>query len=125
MYVAVGDVVRVPKFPVWHYGVITRADHWAIEVTHASPRIGYAATTSWVDFAEGQSAEVVVRPSDPWSVVERARSWVGEPYRLFTSNCEHLVNYALDGRPRSGQVAVGVFALLAVAMGGAWASARA
>jgi len=115
MVVRAGDVVRVPKFPVWHYGVVTYADQWSVEVTHASPRIGYAATTSWEDFADGQTVEVVARPDDPWDVVERALSWVGEPYRLFTANCEHLVTHARDGRPRSGQVAFGVLAFLAAA----------
>ena len=39
------------------------------------------------------------------AAVERARSRLGENrYRLWTNNCEHFVEWALGGTPRSAQV---------------------
>lgn len=59
-------------------------------------------------FAAGRGWQVKpwARPqfSGP-SAVERARSRLGENrYRLWSNNCEHLVEWALGGTPRSVQV---------------------
>jgi Lecithin retinol acyltransferase len=58
-------------------------------------------------FAHGHSIRVRydLRRFDPATVVERARSRLGESrYRILTNNCEHLCAWALRNEPRSMQV---------------------
>jgi hypothetical protein len=58
-------------------------------------------------FAHGHSIRVRcdLRRFDPSTVVERARSRLGEhSYRILTNNCEHLCAWALRNEPRSMQV---------------------
>ena len=51
-------------------------------------------------------------------IVERARSRIGENgYSVFSNNCEHFCNWAIDGSHDSQQVSVG--ALLSAPVGGA------
>ena len=58
-------------------------------------------------FAHGHNVRVRCdqRRFDPRTVVERARSRLGErSYRILTNNCEHFCAWALHGESRSSQV---------------------
>lgn len=59
-------------------------------------------------FCAGHGYQVVAHPAPHFSgadVAARARSRVGEDaYRLLTNNCEHLVNWCIDGAHRSLQI---------------------
>jgi HRAS-like suppressor 3 len=63
---------------------------------------------SLAQFTRGRGLEVVAAGAaryDGESAVARARSRLGEDrYRLWSNNCEHFVNWALNGTPRSAQV---------------------
>ncbi len=59
-------------------------------------------------FAAGKPWQAKPVPAPAYAgvqAVERARSRLGEnDYRLWSNNCEHFVEWALHGTPRSAQV---------------------
>lgn len=59
-------------------------------------------------FAGGRGWHVQPRVAPAFAgsaAVERARSRLGEDrYSIWTNNCEHFVEWAIDGTPRSAQV---------------------
>ena len=59
-------------------------------------------------FAGGKSWQVKPVPAPAFAgahAVERARSRLGEnDYSVWSNNCEHFVEWALNGTPRSAQV---------------------
>lgn len=60
------------------------------------------------EFSKGRSIEVVEHPDRRYShdeTVERAKSRLMESdYNLAFQNCEHFVNWCIDGKAKSGQV---------------------
>lgn len=104
-----GWVVGVPVrayrvLPVQHVGLLTDArDRFGHPlVIHASPHLGGVVETELAEFclkARG-TPYLVGYPSelDPEEVLERARERLGQPYRFWKSNCEHLV-WAAHGLP--------------------------
>lgn len=71
-------------------------------------RRGPVEEVSLARFARGRGARVQDHPAPAFagaSAVARARSRLGENrYRFWTNNCEHFVQWALHGTPRSSQV---------------------
>ena len=120
-YGPVGAVVTSQKDFVTHPGVLSdRFDSRGYQtVVHNSPRVRGVAETSMEHFASNGTfwiREVPTSRDEGHRIVARARQWLGRPYNLFTSNCEHLVEYACRGVPASPQlqVAVGATAFLAL-----------
>ncbi|WP_088278353.1 lecithin retinol acyltransferase family protein [Ideonella sp. A 288] len=112
-----------------HHGLYAgdgRVIHYA--GLHRFVRRGPVEEVSLERFARGRGWQVKAwtAPAFPGpAAVERARSRIGEDrYRLWTNNCEHFVEWALGGTPRSAQVeawtrwARGGFAVLAGWLGG-------
>lgn len=71
-------------------------------------RRGPVEEVSLEQFAGGRDWQVKSRATPAFvgtAAVERARGRLGENrYSLWTNNCEHLVEWAIAGRPRSAQV---------------------
>lgn len=71
-------------------------------------RRGPVEEVSLARFARGRAVHVHPHAAPAFAgvaAVQRARSRLGEDrYRFWTNNCEHLVQWALNGTPRSSQV---------------------
>lgn len=102
----VGDVLKIKKGPVWHYGVVIDQ----FNVVHASKKFGKVVCHSVMEFADGQKPinEGFIGPLNSIQVVKNAKSLLGRPYRLFSDNCEHLINQVHGLGKHSKQVAVGI-----------------
>lgn len=122
-----GEVVAVDAGPLGlfqHVGIVTEFG----TVISNSKRSGCVAEESLSEFSCGRLVRSLGYPGGlpPYQVVCRARSQIGEPWSLFSSNCEHLVNYAHGLERRSPQLEQATVALLLVTIvGAALARARA
>jgi hypothetical protein len=71
-------------------------------------RRGPVEEVSLARFARGRAVHAQPHAAPAFAglaAVQRARSRLGEDrYRFWTNNCEHLVQWALHGTPRSSQV---------------------
>lgn len=105
-----GTVVSIPTFLVYrHKGIIS--DRWyngKPMIISNSARAGGTYEEPWDVFAEGHIVTVESYPSDlpNHEVVNRARSFVGTQYDLFSWNCEHLVTVSHGLKSQSPQVAI-------------------
>ncbi len=114
-----GAVISVSHGLYRHKGVVTST--WPrIMVIHASKARGHVVEEPLEDFAEGRSILVENTP-ELWqgqTIVDRARTRLGQRYVLSKFNCEDLVTFALGHEPHSAQLAgwilVGLLGLLVV-----------
>lgn len=111
-----GTILKIWLNGYWHKGILL-ADG---RVLHASKRAGRVLINSLAEFADSRRIYEEGYPGNLPSeaVVHRARRLIGQPYRLFSDNCEHLVTQA-HGLPKQSQqvrkwVAVAAISLLAV-----------
>jgi hypothetical protein len=59
------------------------------------------------EFADGRRVDYVWVPDSPEqqdAVLNRAYSQLGQPYKLFSANCEHFVSWVVTGVPDSPQL---------------------
>ncbi len=113
--------VRSSRFPVIkHFGVVDWQldDNGQPSMWH-SQKSDVLRCTNYLYFSSGQPCEVLWIPQSREQqtyVIERLRSKTGLPWNLAQANCEQVVRWALEGRPRSKQLEVGfamtLFALL-------------
>ncbi len=93
-----------------HYGICTGpgldGEPWFV---HATIDDGVVSTTR-KGFAGNRSIQVEVRaePDEADAIVGKAWAQVGQPYKLFASNCEHVARLAATGRKESKQLQAGV-----------------
>lgn len=84
-----------------HYGIVSGFDR----VISASRKLGKVVETTVEQFADGQ--QVLVHgyrgQLSAATVIQRARSKLGEPYDVFKLNCERLVNWTHGFKPQSPQ----------------------
>lgn len=114
-----GAVVSVPELFYRHYGI----DIGDGTVIHASKKKGKVVREAMSAFAEGKPVRYHGLPGTLSSeqVIERVAQLIGEPYRLMSDNCEHLVTHAHGLKRQSPQIkkvvitAVVLFAALMVA----------
>ena len=112
--VPIGGVVAAEVMTPWgrvhHKGIVS--DRYGSDgqpmILHASDRFGYVVETEAADFAlratgpvyfVGYAGEV-----PPDEVLRRARSRLGEKYRLLKNNCEHFVSGVHGLEPTSPQL---------------------
>ena len=113
-----GRIRRVPiaEWPgFWHWGI----EGWRRDVNGQptmwhSPKGGAVRCTTYEDFSRGQVSEILWTPEtheQQVSVLDRIKSIQGLPWHLTAANCEQVVRWAVDGKPRSEQLEhVGLFA---------------
>ena len=94
-----GDVVRRPKGPVTHVGIVL--DNGM--VLHNSPSRGEHVSTL-AEFSRGRPVSVErLGTSERLRLLARAGSQ-GQRYDLLRNNCEHTYYRSREGRPRSPQL---------------------
>jgi hypothetical protein len=93
-----------------HYGICTGlgpdGEPWFV---HATIDDGVVSTTR-KGFAGKRPIHIEVRaePDAAEVIVGKAWAQLGQPYRLFASNCEHVARLAATGRRESKQLQAGV-----------------
>lgn len=117
----IGDHLSSPRKLYTHHGIYLGYN----EVIHYSGFASEMSTgaieiTTLEKFCQGNGAKVIKHEDRRWNVqetIERAFGRLGEDwYNLLANNCEHFVNWCIEGSHRSPQVerAVG-FTLSAIA----------
>jgi hypothetical protein len=104
-----GEHLRVFRGVYFHHG-LSIGD--GLVIHYASDRSGdddcRVRCVSLKEFAQGASVDVLAHPDrvfGPARSVARARSRLGEAsYSLVFNNCEHFVNWCIEGESRSRQV---------------------
>jgi len=110
-----GTVLKIWLNGYWHKGILLPDSR----VLHASKRAGRVVIDTWAEFTGGRKVYIDGYPGKltPEEVIARARRFVGQPYRLFGDNCEHLVTQAHGLPKQSPQLrqwaAVAVITILA------------
>jgi hypothetical protein len=115
--------VRSTRFPaIKHWGVVD----WLLD-ENGQPSMWHSQKsdvlrrTDHLYFSSGQPCEVLWVPQtreQQTYIIERLRSKTGLPWNLARANCEQVVRWALEGRPRSQQLEAGfVLALSAIFVG--------
>lgn len=104
-----GAHLVTPRLGYRHHGLYVgdgRVLHYA--GLHRVWRRGPVEEVTLAQFERGRGLAVARAGGarfDAEAAIERARSRLGERrYRLWSNNCEHFVNWALDGEARSAQV---------------------
>jgi hypothetical protein len=124
-YYPIGAKIRVPSgWGPYRYGIVAEPVSGTQTVVHNTKGKGVQHTTLG-EFSDGQPIEVRQIPrsyGDGNTILWRAKSQIGKPYDLFSANCEHFVNWAIEGTPRSEQLAFVVVASLVI--GGVILAAR-
>jgi hypothetical protein len=109
-----GATVGVRVLPgVIHLGIATeRLDHEGYQtVISGSARAGNVAEEPMSVFSAGRDVFEVkeLRGNLPsFLVVDQARTLLGQPYKLFSNNCEHVVRKAQGLVTHSSQLALGI-----------------
>lgn len=116
-----GIVVSVDMGLYRHPGILTEARPTSERsVISASWRLQSVAEEPVSQFAAGRTLRVegYLGELPPEQVLIRARAALGEPYDLFTRNCEHFVRYAHGLVPKSPQLltAAGIAAIFLITL---------
>ena len=91
---------------VWHFGIAGTLGVGGPMVLHGSKDRGQFSVTTFEEFAEGQPATYTWLPPSfevQQTVLRRAESQIGRPFRLHDSDCEDFVNWIVTGVARSPQ----------------------
>ena len=112
-----GSVVQVQSdIPgIQHKGMVEFPDWFSGERFIHSSKGRRVEISSRQSFAGNRPIVVLWTPQNKWqqeAALARMRSIIGLPYDLFEANCEHVINWALTGEPRSEQLVAGVAAVL-------------
>ena len=110
-----GRIVAVRHILLSHVGIATGQG----TVITAVPIPG-VVELPWHEFSKGRTIHDCGYPSElpPLEVVGNARAQIGQPYRLLSNNCEHLVREAHQLKRESPQlqtwVAVGLLTVATI-----------
>ncbi len=108
----VGYWLKVGGIDVFHVGLVGDAGPpWGPpSVISASKRTGLVLEEPWEDFSQGAPVRRLdLRGKlDPQQVLGRARSRLGQQWRLLFGNCEHFVRWAHGLPEESPQLQGGV-----------------
>ena len=110
-----GDHLVSPRIGYSHHGLYIgggRVIHYAgLNDLRSRERVR-VEEVSLSEFTRGRGCSVREHPQrrySPAQSIRRARSRLGENlYSLVTNNCEHFVNWCIDGEHRSEQVETGI-----------------
>lgn len=104
-----GTVLKVDFGTFYHYGL---ADGMG-GVIHNSKKRLKVCVDSYDDFSSGKPIEVsAISSNEPDKAVITAKRYLGLPYNLFTTNCEHFVRMCHGLVEESTQVQQYLFAAL-------------
>ena len=116
-YYPIGAIIRVPSgWGPYHYGIVAEPTLGTQTAVHNTKGKGVQHTTL-EEFSDGRAIEVMRTPrsfGDGNIILRRAKSQIGKSYDLFSANCEHFVNWVIEGTPRSEQLAFVVVASLVI-----------
>jgi hypothetical protein len=108
-FYVLGDHLKSPRFAYWHHGLyigsglVIHYSGFANEI-----KTGTIEIARLEEFADGNDIEVVPhykRPHTRSESVDRAYQRLGEDwYNLVLNNCEHFVNWCIEGSHESPQV---------------------
>ncbi len=118
-----GTVLTVSstRFPlVRHWGVVGYGrDYKGCPRVWHSQKSDTLRCTDFEFFSSGQQCNIerVLDRQLAHSVIERLKSKEGLPWHLTQANCEMVVRWAIEDKPRSQQLEVGALAVLAVVVG--------
>ena len=108
-----------PRTGIVHTAICAEDRHGMQRVVDCSPEHG-VSERSVFEFTNGLPIHFIdYGPSfAPQQILSRARSQIGKPYRLFSSNCQHFTSWCATGVPKSQQIATGlaIAAVCAVAV---------
>ncbi|MDO5351781.1 MAG: lecithin retinol acyltransferase family protein [Succinatimonas sp.] len=114
MLYALGDHLKSPRFGYTHHAIYI-GDGYVVENTREGTNL-----VSLEEFSKGHIIEVVVhkdRAFDRQESCKRALQCVGEDkYNLINYNCEHFVNWCINGKYQSTQVKNTVAAISSAAV---------
>jgi len=119
-----GGVLRVysGRRGVWHFGIAGALSVRGPMVMHGSKDRGQFTVTTFEEFAEGQPTTYTWLPPSleaQQTVLMRAESQLGWPFRLLDSDCEDFVNWIVTGVARSPQrERVAAAAVILLVLGG-------
>tara|TARA_R110002167_G_scaffold366254_1_gene594012 strand:- start:9406 stop:10050 length:645 start_codon:yes stop_codon:yes gene_type:complete len=104
-----GEHLRVFRGAYFHHGLSIGDGQIIHYASHRSGDDDYQVRcVSLKEFAQGASVDVLTHPDrvfGPARSVARAQSRLGEAsYSLVFNNCEHFVNWCIEGESRSQQV---------------------
>jgi hypothetical protein len=107
----IGDHLVSPRTAYSHHGLYVGSGnvvHYYVAGSVKSKSDGVIAITSLKEFCQGSSVHIKDHKTRLYSreeSVNRACSRLGEgDYNIIIRNCEHLVNWSINGVPISGQV---------------------
>ena len=111
-----GDHLVSPRTGYTHHGVYIGNNQVIHYSGFANGRnSGQIATASLSEFSNGCEISVRKHPSRKYDAnesVERAFSRIGEDwYNVLVNNCEHFVNWCIEGSHKSDQVNQAIFAV--------------
>lgn len=97
-----GSVVSVPVnifgYLVDHEGIVVRGAKGEARIISNSKKNRCVKEESWAEFQSGAVGPVTIRyvapPYQGDSIVERAKSKIGQGWELLSSNCEHFTRWA-------------------------------
>ncbi len=114
MLYVLGDHLKSPRFGYTHHGIYI-GDGYVVENTRNGTNL-----VSLEEFSRGHAIEVVIhkdRAFDRQESCKRALLCVGEDkYNLINYNCEHFVNWCINGKYQSSQVKNTVAAISSAAV---------
>lgn len=125
-----GTAIIVPSdYPgVMHWGVTSYGfDSDGNPFVWHSQKSDVLRVTSFLEFSGGKSCDIHWVPENPdqaLRVIQRLKSKAGLPWHLTKANCEMVVRWAIEGRPVSHQIGVGVVAALGLGIAIAVASSK-
>jgi len=115
-------VVPIPEWPgLWHWGLEDwHKDGPGMPMMWHSPKGGRVSCTAYVDFDRGSQFSRFLWTPETYeqqvSVLQRIESIQGLPWHLTAANCEQVVRWAVEGKPRSMQLEVGFFTAVGAAL---------
>jgi hypothetical protein len=113
--------VRSTRFPlIQHWGVVGygRDSQGYPRVWH-SQKSDTLRCTDFEYFSAGQQCKIeeILDQQQASRVISRLKSKEGLPWHLTQANCEMVVRWAVEDKPRSQQLEVGALAVLATVVG--------
>lgn len=122
----IGDHIKALRLGYSHHGLYLGNDEVIHYVGLEDGFVGKKhpiAITSIDKFALGDTIQMVPHNEPLYNTaesIERATSKIGEDkYNILFNNCEHFINWCIEGEKTSSQVKTGIWATTTIAVTGA------
>jgi len=119
---------RSTMYPVMHWGIVGYGkDSQGFPMVWHSQKSDTLRCTSYHEFCADQTCTFSRVPQNPQEArrrIERLKSKEGLPWHLTQANCEMVVRWAVEDKPVSHQLGVGVLTAVAIVTAVAVAASR-